>query len=218
MTELLPDPTLSDQTKVSARRALTRDRLMAAAVTVFADRGITGASVEEICETAGFTRGAFYSNFADKDALVLALIAQGVEAQYAAAEQAVSATKNAPADLEPAELVSQVLTEFETMGGAARERVLAQQEMLLHAARQPELRGPYLAFTDACIDQLRVLIGDAMRFVNLEFTLPFAESIELLAATHVHLQMESLFTGKVDSRLLHSLIMAITRPAAQPQE
>ena len=47
---------------------------MAAATSVFADRGIIGASVEEICEAAGFTRGAFYSNFADKDALVLALI------------------------------------------------------------------------------------------------------------------------------------------------
>lgn len=208
MTDLLPDPT-----RVSARRALTRDRLMAAAVTVFAERGIIGASVEEICETAGFTRGAFYSNFADKDALVLALIAQGVQAQYAAAEQAVSATKSAPADLDPAELVSRVLTQFETIGGATRERVLAQQEMLLHAARQPGLREPYLVFANTCVEQLTLLIGDAMAFVHLEFTLPFAEAIELLAAAHGHLQMQALFTGQLDSRLLHSLIMAISRPA-----
>ena len=51
---------------------------MAAAVAVFAERGRDRLSVEEICEAAGFTRGAFYSNFADKDALVLALIEQGI--------------------------------------------------------------------------------------------------------------------------------------------
>jgi AcrR family transcriptional regulator len=41
---------------------------------VFVERGIAGASVEEIAEAAGFSRGAVYSNFADKDALVLALL------------------------------------------------------------------------------------------------------------------------------------------------
>ena len=51
---------------------------MAAAISVFAARGIIGASVEEICEAAGFTRGAFYSNFADKDALFLALVQQSI--------------------------------------------------------------------------------------------------------------------------------------------
>ena len=81
MTEVLADPM-----PVTARRAQTQERLMAAAGRVFAERGIIGASVEEICEAAGFTRGAFYSNFADKDALVLALIRQSIKAQYAAAE------------------------------------------------------------------------------------------------------------------------------------
>ena len=90
MTDLLaPEP------RVSARRAQTRDKLMAAAVSVFAARGIIGASVEEICEAAGFTRGAFYSNFADKDALVLALIQADIDSQYAAAEQAIAAMKTA---------------------------------------------------------------------------------------------------------------------------
>ena len=70
---------------------------MAAAVRVFAERGIIGASVEEICEAAGFTRGAFYSNFADKDELVLALIRQTIRTQFAAAEQAIARTKAAPA-------------------------------------------------------------------------------------------------------------------------
>ena len=44
-------------TRVSPRRANTRERLITAAMHVFAERGVNGASVEEICEAAGFTRG-----------------------------------------------------------------------------------------------------------------------------------------------------------------
>ena len=55
-------------------RAETRTRLLDAAVEVFVERGITGASVEDIADAAGFSRGALYSNFADKDELILALL------------------------------------------------------------------------------------------------------------------------------------------------
>ena len=58
---------------MSARRQATRERLMDAAVELFGERGVLGASVEEICERAGFTRGAFYSNFESMDELFLTL-------------------------------------------------------------------------------------------------------------------------------------------------
>ncbi len=41
----------------------TRDKLFEAAAQVFEDQGINGASIEAIAAAAGFTRGAFYSNF-----------------------------------------------------------------------------------------------------------------------------------------------------------
>jgi AcrR family transcriptional regulator len=60
-------------------QALTRTRLLEAGAEVFAEKGFYGASVEEIAERAGYTRGAFYSNFADKPELFLALIDQRTE-------------------------------------------------------------------------------------------------------------------------------------------
>jgi AcrR family transcriptional regulator len=60
----------------SARREITRQRVLDAAREVFAERGVIGGTVEDICERAGFTRGAFYSNFADKDDVLQALIAR----------------------------------------------------------------------------------------------------------------------------------------------
>src|SRR6266567_1315782 len=56
------------------RRELTKTALVDAAAEVFARRGFEGASLEEIAETAGFTRGAIYSNFGSKEDLLLAVV------------------------------------------------------------------------------------------------------------------------------------------------
>lgn len=57
----------------SEKQAETRRKLLDAAEVVFLRRGLRGSSVEEIAAEAGFTRGAFYSNFASKDELLIAL-------------------------------------------------------------------------------------------------------------------------------------------------
>lgn len=66
--------------QLSARRLATRTRLLDAAQRVFIERGIFASTVEEICDAAGFTRGAFYSNFADKEALIEAVLLRESEA------------------------------------------------------------------------------------------------------------------------------------------
>ena len=60
-------------------QARTRGLLMRSAASCFARRGFDGASVDEIAESAGFSRGAFYSNFGDKDEIFLALIQRHLE-------------------------------------------------------------------------------------------------------------------------------------------
>src|SRR2546423_14603730 len=63
------------------RRELTRTTLVEAASEVFADKGFYGASLEEIAEVAGFTRGAIYSNFGNKEELLYAVIDHFVDSQ-----------------------------------------------------------------------------------------------------------------------------------------
>ena len=53
----------------------TRARLIDAALNLIAEAGVGAASIRGICERAGFSQGAFYSNFASKDDLLLALVA-----------------------------------------------------------------------------------------------------------------------------------------------
>ncbi|MEU8899073.1 TetR/AcrR family transcriptional regulator [Nocardia sp. NPDC048505] len=59
--------------RLTRRRVETRNRLLTAAYEVFAEEGFGRASVERVCERAGFTRGAFYSNFTSLDELFLAM-------------------------------------------------------------------------------------------------------------------------------------------------
>ncbi len=201
--------------RLSPRREQTRERLMAAALTAFASRGVIGASVEEICEAAGFTRGAFYSNFADKEDLVVELLRYELETQLAAAAHAIATMKEqAHGDLSPETLVSLALSTFEIAGVNGRQGTLARQELLLYAARETRVRVAFTAFNQGCLAQVSDLIADAMRSARLEFTIDFADAMNLVIATHNQAQLDGLFhDGPVDSRALRVLILAITRPA-----
>jgi AcrR family transcriptional regulator len=55
-------------------QAHTRACLLEAAAKVFTRRGLERASVEEVSEEAGFTKGAFYANFKSKQELFLAML------------------------------------------------------------------------------------------------------------------------------------------------
>ena len=65
------------------QQAETRGRLLDAGERVFLRRGLQGSSVEEIAAEAGFTRGAFYSNFKSKGELFVELLHARVYDRYA---------------------------------------------------------------------------------------------------------------------------------------
>ena len=56
------------------RQAHTRARLMDSAAAVAVRRGIEGASLDEVAQSAGFTKGAVYANFSNKEELFLAML------------------------------------------------------------------------------------------------------------------------------------------------
>jgi AcrR family transcriptional regulator len=56
-----------------ARSRATREKLLAAAERVFADKGYDGARLSDIAEAAGCSVGAVYFRFKDKDALFFAI-------------------------------------------------------------------------------------------------------------------------------------------------
>ncbi len=64
-------------------QAQTRRELLDAAARVFVRRGFAGSSVEEISAEAGYTRGAFYSNFKSRDEVLVEVLRDRVYKRYA---------------------------------------------------------------------------------------------------------------------------------------
>lgn len=65
---------MADKDEPRGRRAKSRAALLDAAVTVFVARGYEAASLDDIAAIAGYTRGAVYSSFDDKEDLFLAAV------------------------------------------------------------------------------------------------------------------------------------------------
>jgi AcrR family transcriptional regulator len=80
------------------KQAETRGRLLDAGERVFLRRGLQGSSVEEIAGEAGFTRGAFYSNFESKDELFVELLHTRVYDRYAEMADEAQAQPGNPRD------------------------------------------------------------------------------------------------------------------------
>ncbi|HEX9610392.1 MAG TPA: TetR family transcriptional regulator, partial [Gemmatimonadales bacterium] len=55
------------------RKAETRTLLVEAGLRIFAERGVELATLDEVAQAAGFTKGAIYRQFPSKGAFLLAL-------------------------------------------------------------------------------------------------------------------------------------------------
>jgi AcrR family transcriptional regulator len=146
--------------RVRPTREETRRLLFEAAATVFAEQGIGAASVEAITAAAGFTRGAFYSNFADKDEMVTAMLADHVE-QTTRRHLELLARHRDPDDF----LAALRAVDRRTQDPLGRSPLL-HLELLLYAARAAERRNAISEFLNA----RRRIIADVVEGTGLSNT------------------------------------------------
>ena len=116
----------------------TREKLYEAAARVFEEQGIGGASIEAIAAAAGFTRGAFYSNFRSKDELIIAMLEDHVEQSIRRNLELLAQHSNL------AEFLDAVRTMDRSRQDPLGRSPLLHMEMILFVARA-ERRRPELA-------------------------------------------------------------------------
>lgn len=170
---------------VTRRRAETRGRLLDAALQVFAAKGWGQTRIEEVCEAAGYTRGAFYSNFASLDELFFALYddrADLIAAQVTAA--LADPDPDFPAVI--ARVADTLLLD--------RDWLLIKTDFLLHAARNPEVAGRLAEHRAA----LRAAIEQRLATMPLELPdVPAAARAVIAAYDGVTVQL--LLDGDTDA-------------------
>jgi AcrR family transcriptional regulator len=138
------------------RRERTRAALVDAAADVFGRRGFNGASLDEIAETAGYTRGAIYKHFDGKEELFFAVVDRVNERALATfAEQAADGTI--------------VLRDVDDIVGIWRRVFVLDEELhalamevYLYALRNPEARERMLAQRRRTVEMVAAFMEEQM--------------------------------------------------------
>jgi AcrR family transcriptional regulator len=192
--------------RVTRRRAETKAKLLDAAFRVFAAKGFGQTRIDDVCAAAGYTRGAFYSNYATLDELFFDLYDE--RAALIAAQVAESLTAP-PLDAPVADIIGRVVATLLL----DRDWLLVKTDFLLHAARNPALAGRLAGHRN----QLRQAVQDRLDSVRGQLALPapipdVASAARAVVAAYDGVTVQLLLDGDVAaarawlSRLLTALL------------
>jgi AcrR family transcriptional regulator len=195
-----------------------RALVLAAAREVFMDRGYHGATLEQIAEAAGFSKGVVYSRFKSKADLFLSLLETRIEER--AAENAGLVERLA----EEGGIVA--LVEHLARGDRVEpEWGLLVAEFRVHAARDPELNGRYAAAharTRAALAEVLAAVaersGEQLTFVPAQMA-----EVALALATGMLLEqaadpeaMGGRLAGEVLTRVIAGSAATVRRRGQRP--
>jgi AcrR family transcriptional regulator len=185
---------------VSSRRQHTRDLLIDAATALFAEKSIEGASVEEICERAGFTRGAFYSNFEGKDDLCLEIVRQRGEQLLATTRRALAMIPDAPVSAHSLdEIIAKVVAVLDVGITLDDNWVLVRDELRLYAYRHPAFRPALLETERTATGLACAALADALGRHDARLLVPLEQLMLLLDAYCERTRLDSILEGDVDA-------------------
>lgn len=121
------------------RRENTRQRLLDAAFAVFVRHGFAGATIEMITDEAGFTRGAFYSNFTSKDELFIELLSGEFQKRLDTALATLSELDLFQEDALDPRSVGEIVGSTLADRDAERDWQILQTEFDLYTLRNPHV-------------------------------------------------------------------------------
>jgi AcrR family transcriptional regulator len=198
------------------RRAATRERMLEAARVVLAREGIQGASVEHICEQAGYTRGAFYSNFTSKDDLMLAVLDRERELMFRALHDAADPAIYTGMNIVDAFAV--VMDRFLVLQPLDRVQYLVHAEFQLRGVRDDEVGRRFVAAWRQIRADFEAFLSTTLDALGLRLTVPIGHASSIIMGTYENaLRMALIEARPLDLDLLKAtlptLMLSVTEPA-----
>jgi AcrR family transcriptional regulator len=169
----------------SRRREVTRERVLDAARDVFAERGVYGGTIEEICARAGFTRGAFYSNFTGKDDVLRALVAREharLLAHLDARFGMVGAVAAGAASADPRVTLASIADGLLRSVPLDRQFSLITQELEIHAIREPAVAQAFLDADARFRERIAGFLERGLRELGREPVIDVADAADVAIA------------------------------------
>lgn len=192
-------------------RGEVRDRILDAALEVFAAEGFAGATIDAIGQAAGFTKGAVYSNFESKDDLFLALLDRQFETR---GELIATAFDNSGGDTaSTARALSRSM--LESIHNQ-NEYYVVLTEYWLRAVRDPQLRDRLIARRRAAVEQALQVVSNVATALPRQNLLALAQLVVTMS-TGVAME-EVLQPGTIDETMLARLIAALAEAAPDADE
>ncbi len=204
------------------RRAATRERVLDAARDEFAERGVFGGTVEDICARAGFTRGAFYSNFADKNELLRALIAREHDRLLAHLDANIEGPEwTAAVGGDPRATMAAIADRLLHSVPADRQLSLVFDELEIHAVRDPAIARLFSEADARFRARIAVFVERGLARLGRELVVDIADATDaVLAIVEQSIRRSLLSRGEREpyalARVMLPLVMAAaSRPGAQ---
>ncbi len=189
----------------------TRDLLLDAAEKLFAERGLGGASLEDIADAAGYTRGAIYAHFGSKEELFLAVIERQRQRFLDGFTDVVSSFHRL-SDLNLDELSSRWR---ELMSGDAEQAAALGHEFTLFLVRNPEARDRVAAQRAETVRWLADYITDGAKRIGGTLTIPAETLARVILATNEGVTLHSHVDGEDLYRPFMELVISSIRPSFQ---
>jgi AcrR family transcriptional regulator len=198
----------------SARRRLVqanRARILAAARTVFAERGYHGATIEQIAGEAGLSNGAVYYNFASKEDLFFGLLDQWRTELLTDLGSALPR----PGSAEPGQSFLDELNHVVGTLNRRREWRLLLFEFVTYAARNPRFRARFAAERQQFKQALAGALAERAAAHHLQPVAPPEQLVILVTALVNGLAVDELTEPEgVFSDLLPTALMALMDPGS----
>jgi AcrR family transcriptional regulator len=196
------------------RKERTRSDLLAAGRRVFVSRGFHRATLDEIADEAGYTKGAVYSNFRGKDDLFLELLAEHYDRRIDAHRELMLEL-----DLDDTEQTARAIARI-ILDAYEREPAwwALVADFSTHASRDPELRRRLRALREQFLGAMAELIVAVGERLRLTYTLPAHEIARAVGALLRGLMLDWILErGSADrARVFEETVAAFLRGAAVP--
>lgn len=207
-----PSTTSADAERSSARRLATRARLLEAATVEIAERGYHATSIEHIAERAGFTRGAFYSNFDSKEQLFAEALDDCRRVLLADLDVQLAATSlpiETPDAIDPVGVQTAVEHILRGLPKDVTWYVLNVEADLL-AARDPAFAAMTRESASSFLDDLGRLVERTVGEYGLRFTIESGQVIRVLFGYFSTALREAVLEGRADEVWLSDAQQAST--------
>lgn len=197
------------------RRQLTREALVAAAAEVFTAKGFHAASLDEIADAAGFTRGAIYSNFGSKEELLFAVYDRLDDMTLAGMADAIDERGGGDAFRDATAAASV----WARLLGRSRDLIALSLELHLYALRNPEAQERLARLEKQASDKLAAFIEDAFARQGRQLALPAADLADIGRAGVNGLELAAAIDPKGAARyrgLIETLFVLLAQAADGP--